>query len=166
MEEVLKTEEKSFGRKPIEWKGHEYSHFEKGSDWYWALGLVSVAAAVTAIIFKDVLFAIFILIAGFVLAIFASRKPNEVSFALTQRGIRIDDKLYPYQNLKSFGIEEISPNHIPRLILASKHALTLDIIIPLEHVDANEVHDFLLNFLEEDDHTEPLVHRVMEWLGF
>lgn len=166
MEEVLKTEEKNFGKKPIEWTGHEYSHFEKGSDWYWALGLVAVAGAVTAIIFDDILFAILILIAGFVLAIFASRKPNEVTFALTQRGVRIDDTLYPYKTLKSFGIEELTPQHIPRLIFASKKIFALDIIIPLEHVDANEVHDFLMHFLEEDEHFEPLTHKVMEWLGF
>jgi|SRR3989339_1605670 len=153
-------------KKPIEWKGHEYTHFEKGSDWYWSLGLVAVAGSVAALIFKNVLFAIFILIAAFVLAIFASRKPNEVSFAISQRGLRIDDVLYPFQSLKSFGIEELTPKHIPRLIFKSKKIFALDIIIPLEHVHANEVHDFLINFLPEDEHYEPLVHKVMEWLGF
>ncbi|KKS83436.1 MAG: hypothetical protein UV60_C0041G0011 [Parcubacteria group bacterium GW2011_GWA2_43_11] len=44
-------------KKPIEWTDHEYKHFEKGSEWYWALGLVSVAGAVAALIFNNVLFA-------------------------------------------------------------------------------------------------------------
>lgn len=153
-------------KKPIEWKGHEYTHFEKGSDWYWALGLMAVAGAVAALIFQNVLFALFILIAAFVLALLASRKPNEVSFAISQRGIRIDTTLYPFQTLKSFGIEELTPEHTPRLIFRSKKLFAMDIIIPLEHVHANEVHDFLINFLEEDDHSEPLIHKVMEWLGF
>jgi len=153
-------------KKPIEWTDHEYKHFEKGSEWYWALGLVSVAGAVAALIFNNVLFALFILIAAFVLAIFASRKPNEVTFEISQRGIRIDDVLYPFQSLKSFGIEELTPKHIPRLIFKSKKLFALDIIIPLEKVHANEVHDFLIHFLPEDDHHEPLVHKVMEWLGF
>lgn len=153
-------------RTPIIWKAHEYVHTEKGSDWYWALGLIAVAGAVAALMFNNVLFAIFILAASFALAIMAAKRPEHISFAVTQRGVRIDETLYPYQTLESFGIEEITPNHIPKLILKSKKIFAPDIIIPIEEVDVDEVHDFLRDFLPEEDHEEPLVHRVMEWLGF
>ena len=158
--------ENAFARKPIVWKDHEYTHTEKNSDWYCALGLITVAAAVTAIIFNNVLFAIFILVVAFVLAIFASRKPDEVTFSITQRGVKVNDKLYPFKAIKSFGIEEIHPNHPAKLIIEPVAILSTTVIIPLKNTEPDEIHDFLSTFLPEEDHTEPLTHKVMEWFGF
>jgi hypothetical protein len=166
MEENTNPENTTGAKQPITWRSYEYLHFEKNAEWYWALGLITVSGAITALIFKDVLFAIFILIAGFVLAIFASRKPEEVEFSITQRGVKINEKLYPYKSLKSFGIDELTPKHTPQLILEQNHNLSPDIIIPLDKVDADKVHDFLSSFLPEEDHEEPLIHKIMEWLGF
>jgi hypothetical protein len=156
----------STARKPIDWEGHEYLHIEKNQDWFWALGLIAVAGAVGALLFNNVLFAIFILIAAFVVSLLANRKPNLVRFSLTQRGVRIDDTLYPFGNLKSFAIAERSPNHTPKLILEPHATFSMHIIIPLENVDVDHIHDFLLDFLPEDDHIEPFSHHVMEWFGF
>lgn len=153
------------GRTPLEWEAHEYLHTEKGHDWYWALGLIAVAGAVASLLFSNVLFAVLILISAFVLAIFASRKPNAVRFAVTQRGVRIDDTLYPYQTLTSFSIDDSHP-HTPKLILESKKIFVPKMTIPLEGVHPDEVHDFLVSVLPEGDHAEPLTHRVMEYLGF
>ena len=33
----------------FEWEGREYDHNPKSTDWYWALGIIAVAAAVAAI---------------------------------------------------------------------------------------------------------------------
>lgn len=166
MEELLRGEEKTKYKAPLTWRALEHPHVEKNIEWFWALGLIGVAGAVATLMFGNVLFALFILVAVFVLALFASRKPEEVEFSLTQRGVRIDNNLYPYQALESFGIDEITPNHLPKLILEQKKTLALDIVIPLENVDPNEVHDYLFTFLPEEDHEEPLSHRIMEWLGF
>jgi hypothetical protein len=153
-------------RAPITWRAHEYVHTEKNSDWYWALGLIVVAGALFALLKNNVMFAILILIAGFVLALFATMKPKHIEFAVTQRGVRIDKELLPYSSLESFAVDELSPNHVPKLIIESKKLLAPHIVIPIEEVSPDDVHDFLLNYLPEDDHVEPLTNRVMEWLGF
>jgi hypothetical protein len=166
MEEMNSTETLKTARAPIVWHGHEYEHFEKNSEWFWALALIAITGAFTAIILNNVLFAIFILIISFVLALFAARKPQELEYAITQRGLRVNDHLYPFKSLDSFGIDEMSPNHIPKLIIKQKNTFSQEIIIPLEDVEADEVHDFLIRFLPEEDLEEPLTHKVMEWLGF
>lgn len=158
--------QKSTIREPITWEGKEYIHFDKTSEWFWSLGLIAVAGAVTSLVFKNLLFAIFILIAAFVLAIFAARRPEDVTFTITQRGVLINTKLYPFQSLSSFSIEEIGPNHIPKLILEAKSIFVPNIIIPLDDVDIDHVHDFIFTYLPEGDHEEPLSHKIMEWLGF
>jgi len=153
-------------RAPIQWKAHEYVHTEKTSEWYWAVGLIAVAGSVGALLFNNVLFAIFILVAAFVLALLATQKPKHIEFAVTQRGIRIDTTLYPYSTLESFAIDESASNNTPKLILESRKIFAPNLIIPIEDVDPDDVHDFIANFLPEEDHYEPLTHRVMEWLGF
>ena len=152
-------------RTPITWEADEHVHVEKTPDWYWALGLVAVAGSVAALMYNNVLFAAFILLAAFVLAIQAARRPNVIRFAVTQRGVRIDDTLYPYNTIESFSIDELSPNHTPKLILNPQGLFSSIIVIPIIGVDADDVHDFLAPLVDEDEHTEPLSHRVMEWLG-
>jgi hypothetical protein len=63
-------------------------------------------------------------------------------------------------------VEELSENHTPKLLLEAKSVITPLITIPIVDVDPDHVHDYLLDFLPEEDHMEPLSHRVMEWLGF
>jgi hypothetical protein len=165
-DESSNTSHTSTARQPIEWTAPEYTHTEKSQDWYWILGLLAVAASVGAMLFNNVLFALLILIGSFVLALFAGRKPNMVHFTLMQRGIRIDETLYPFSNLESFSIAQLTPNHTPKLILEPRAKLAMHIYIPLIDVDVDHVHDFLLDFLPEENHEEPLIHHVMEWLGF
>jgi hypothetical protein len=153
-------------RQPLKWKALEYVHAEKTPDWYWALGLIAVAGSIAALLFNNVLFAVLILFGAFVLALLASRHPEEISFALTQRGIRVNDTLYPYQTLDSFNVDELSKDHTPKLIVEAKSFFTPTLVIPLIGIDADRVHDFLLDFLPEEEHVEPLSHKIMEWLGF
>jgi hypothetical protein len=155
-------------RQPIAWETDEYRHFEKSRDWYWALGLIAVAGAVGSLLFNNILLAVFILIAAFVLAIFAARKPERVTFKITQRGVRVNEKLYPYQNMEAFCIEEqdLNDTDYDKLIFEFKSHFIPDMVIPLEGIDSDEIHDFLLDYLPEEDIYESPVHRFMEALGF
>src|SRR3989344_4172426 len=60
----------------LRWSAYEHEHVERGSDWYWALGIVAVSAALTSILFDDFLFAVLILLAAVVLVLL-SRTPPE-----------------------------------------------------------------------------------------
>ena len=127
-------------KKPgISWKALEYEHKEKHPDWFWSLGVIVLAGAVTAIIFGNILFAILLVVGAFTLALYASRKPEHIHVTLSDRGVIINKRLYPYLTLDSFWVEDVSPD---------------------------EVRDFLLNHLPEEEHEEPLAHRIMERLGF
>jgi len=70
----------------IRWQGYEYDHQEKTSDWFWVLGIVALSSAATAIIFKNILFALLILIGAFTVALFAAKKPNLTHFEINRRG--------------------------------------------------------------------------------
>ena len=166
MEAAELSGDRKFAQAPLEWSAHEYEHIEKTTEWYWALGLVAVAGAIAALLANNVLFALLILIGAFVLALLASRPPRIVHFSISQRGVRIDDDLHPYNSLKSFAVHEISSDHVPKLIIETSRMIAPHLVIPLEGVHADDVHKYLARFIPEEDHVEPLSHRIMEWLGF
>ena len=149
----------------IDWEEFEYEFFEKGPDWFWALGIISISIAVTAIILNNILFAILILIGSLTLGIYAVRKPELVHYEVNQRGIVIDDRLYPYGSLDSFWVEHGVKK--PKLLVVSKKILMPHIIIPLSpEVDTDLLRDYLLDHVDEEERREPISSRIMEYLGF
>ncbi len=96
----------------IRWQGYEYTHHKKSSDWFWVLGIVALSSAVVAIVFANILFALFILIGAFTLALFATKNPHLIHFEINKRGVAIDNTLYPFTTLESFWIDEDEHGHL------------------------------------------------------
>ncbi len=148
----------------VVWEAPEHHHVEKNSDWYWILGIVAVAGAVLSLLFNNVLFAFFILIAAFTAALHAERKPRTMHFAISQRGIVANDKLYPFSSLDSFWIED--HEHHPEILIKSSHFFMPYIILPIGNNDPDDIHSVLAQFLPEVEHHETALHKALEYFGF
>lgn len=146
------------------WQAPEYNHRPKTADWYWAVGIIALSAAVTAIIFDNVLFAILIIIGAFALSLHAAKKPEIMDIEINDRGLRMSRYYFPFSNLESFWVEE--EHGMPRIIFKSKRILMPHIVIPLDGIDGNELRLFLKNHLPEEEQTEPLFELILEYLGF
>ncbi len=70
---------------PFIWETHEYMFQEKTSDWYWGVGIVILSIAVITIIFGNLMFALLILLGGFALTLFASKRPEVVRFEISKK---------------------------------------------------------------------------------
>ena len=149
----------------ITWEAPEHHHTEKGSDWYWALGIVVISGAVTMIIFGNVLFGIVILLAGLVTALVSSRQPRLITYAVTLRGVRVGNTLYPYSTLKCFFLNEEYHHHV-QLLIHSHHAFTPLIIIPVPDDAVEEIEYMLETRLPEEHLEESLGQHILEFLGF
>lgn len=150
---------------PIRWEAEEHQHIDKGSDWYWALGIISVVGAVVAIIFGNILFAIVILLSAVLMAVVSLRGPAVVEFAVTARGIRVDDELHPYSTLASFYIDEEDPRG-PILLVRTQHTFRPLLVVPLPPEIVEEIDDVLAERLPEEHLEESLAHRLLEFFGF
>jgi hypothetical protein len=150
----------------IAWQSHEYEYVEKNADWYWAMGIVVVAVAVVSFMVGNILFGIVILLGGFSLAIHAARKPALQNFEINQKGVMVDNILYPYVTLDSFWVDDLSSPH-PKIILKSGKFLMPQIILPYPaNEDPEEVRDYISYYLPEEEMYEPITHKLMEYLGF
>jgi hypothetical protein len=149
----------------ITWEAPEHHHVEKGNDWFFALIIIVVALVVVAILFDNLLFALLLGVSGLALLIAAAKKPNIIPFAVTMRGVKIDDRIYPYSTLESFRIEEEDPKG-PQLLLKSEKLMMPLIVMPIppEHID--DIDDILKQNLIEEDLEEPFFAKLLELFGF
>src|SRR5688572_19736811 len=89
---------------PLRWEGFEYHYQEKSSDWFWAVGIISLSIAVVAILVKNILFAILIIVGAFTLCLHAARKPHRIDFEINEHGITAGKIHYPYASLHAFWV--------------------------------------------------------------
>ena len=149
----------------IEWDAHEYEHKERSSDWFWAVGIITVSVSVVSVILGNIIFGILILISAFALSLFANRPPSTLHVVVDEKGVARGKIRYPYSTLESFWIDTEHPHK--KIIMRSEKTFMPLIIVPLgENVDVEELHENLSHFLTEEFHSLPFVEKILEYLGF
>src|SRR3989344_5822032 len=93
-------------KQTISWSEREYKHREKSSDWFWGVGIIAVVIIAAAVFSANYLLALLVALGAFNVALFGSRHPQIFEFELNQKGVRVNNKLYRYANLKSFWVRE------------------------------------------------------------
>ncbi len=148
----------------ITWETPEHVDYIRGNDWYWAVAIITLTVAVLAFIFDNPIFAIFVIVAAIALVIKVSREPDTLRCEINDRGVVVNDILYPFISIESFWVDVL--HHTPKLVLKSHRAMMPYIIIPLLNIDPEDVRAVLLTYVAEVEHPEPLLHKILDWLGF
>src|SRR3989344_1441261 len=147
----------------LRWSAYGHEHTPRGADWFWALGIFAVCAALTSILLNNVLFAVLILLAATTLAMIA-RTPQELSeIEISEKGIRAGDTLHRYNEIISFWVEDEHGN--PVLLVDTTKFMSPNLIIPLEDIDPKLVRAYLLEHSKEVHMKEPVGHKILEFFG-
>ncbi len=149
----------------VAWEALEHMHGPKGADWFWVLGIVTLAVSVAAIVLGNALFGILILIAGGVVGLSATRPAKVIPYEVTTRGVREGSFVYPYNTLETFYIDEQNPVG-PQLLIRSKKLFMPLLILPLPPDYVDEVEALIASRLPEEHLEEPLSNKVLEFFGF
>jgi hypothetical protein len=149
----------------ITWEAPEYVYNEKRADWYVVLVIIFGSLVVASVLFNNVLFALLVGVAGGALAVSAARKPRVISFAVSVRGVMIDDQLFPYSTLKAYHVDE-DHEHGPKLLVLSKRRFTPIFVIPIPKEYIDDIEEIMVGKLEEKLLQEPLMFKVLEKFGF
>jgi hypothetical protein len=149
----------------VTWEAPEYVYTEKKADWYLILAIIFGSLIVASVLLNNVLFALLVGVAGGALAVSAARKPRVVPFAVSVRGIRVDEELYPYSTLRAYHVDE-DHQYGPQLLVLSKRRFTPIIVIPLPEEYIDDIEDIMGSRLEEKLLEEPLMFKVLEKFGF
>jgi len=151
--------------KSITWEAPEHHHVEKSPEWFAVVGIITVAATAAAWMIGNVLLAALLLLAGIVTALATMRTPETIPFAVTTRGVRVDERLYPYSSLESYCIDEEDPKG-PQLIVKGNRLIMPLIILPLPEDEVDDIEDLIASKLPEEHLEEPLFSKIMEAFGF
>ena len=151
--------------KSITWEAPEHHHVEKSPEWFAVVGILTLAATAGAFMVGNLLFAVLLLLMGLVASLATLRTPEIIPYAVTARGVRVDDRLYPYTTLESYYIEEDDPKG-PQLLIKGERLIMPLIVIPLPEEEVDEVEDLISQKLPEEHLEESFFAKLMEFLGF
>lgn len=148
----------------FEWDAHEYEFDDKPSEWYWALAIISVGAIITSILFQNYLLAVVFVAAAFAIGIQAAKEPHEHHFTITHEGLHIDHRFYPFDLMHSFSVIEYLDEAEPLVLSIKTHSLLVPhLMIPLVDINPDAVYALFFAYVEEGDHPETLVDRIVEF---
>ena len=151
----------------VEWEGREYEHSPKSADWYWVLGIVTVASAISAVLFGNYLLSILIIIAAATISLHVAKQPPVHRFRLVDTGLMIGDDLHPYERMLSFSVlEDVEGVLPPMLSIKTESWHSPHLVIPLEGVDADLLYAHFLQHVNEQEHRHTFADLVAAWLGF
>lgn len=148
----------------INWKAPTHVYTEKTNDWYWSVGIITLAIAAVCFIFGQIIVGIFVIMAAVTLVLHASQPPKTVYHEVNDRGVVVGDTLYPFLSLESFCIPH--DERTPKLLIKSRKAFMPLIVILIDEVDPEEVREIMLKYIAETEHHQQFLHHVLEGLGF
>ena len=164
MEIIERSDEK------LIWSALEYEEKERSADWFWALGIIVATSSITAIIFENYFFATLLALSGILLGFFAIKKPDTVTYKLNRQGLTIRNRLYPYQNIKSFWVQtgvRGETNLKPILFIHSERVFMPILSIPIDETIAEDIHSIMLSQnIAEVEMNEHASEKIMEALLF
>lgn len=150
----------------IKWSLPEYAHKERGNDWFWSIGLITIIACGIAIWFHNYVFAIFLLISGCCLIMFTMRHPQDVTYIIETKGLTMGKDLHEWKSIKSFNIKNNDKDIFAKLLIeTSKHFLPI-YTIPLPKEKVDEVKETLFKVTTRSEINESQSMLFMEKLGF
>jgi hypothetical protein len=140
----------------LTWTAPEYVRRPKSVRWYAiAAALLSIMVAYALFTESPIMAITFILI-GFTGYLVFEKEPADLSFAITQEGIRADREFYEFENIHSFSIVRQNDG-TSSISLHTDADIVPYVRIPLGGQDAEVFRDILSDYLEEKKHPVRLV---------
>ncbi|KKW41550.1 MAG: hypothetical protein UY92_C0016G0005 [Candidatus Magasanikbacteria bacterium GW2011_GWA2_56_11] len=148
-----------------EWEVAEYERHERGTRWYVIMTLLGGLLVGYAIFTGNFLFALVIVLFAIIIFLQSHQDPHIVEFKITDLGIIISSRFYPYSELADFYLI-YNPPAVKMLFIEPESSLRPRIRVPLLNLDPNEIRFTLRQYLSEnlEKEEEPFSDKVArEW---
>jgi hypothetical protein len=103
----------------VRWQSAEYLHQDQTPLWYGILAVVTVVLmALAYLLIRSLTFTLLIPVMAATLVIYTRRPPAVIDYTLSRKGLYINDKLYPYEQFRSFSV--VSHNGAHSVVLVPR----------------------------------------------
>jgi len=149
----------------ITWTSAEFHIHEKTIAWYLTLAVVTIAvAAVLFLLMGGIVTPGVIIICGIILGFYGSHRPEQLEYAMNNKGIRVGTKQYRYDDFQLFVVTPNSPAHEVTLIPVKRFMPPLSVryVPDLEE----KVLNMLSDHLPLEERRTDLVDSIMQRIRF
>lgn len=149
----------------LRWQAPEYEKSKNPREQVIMGGIISVGFFAGALYIENYLLSLIVFLTYAIFCIYTYRDPKLVEFVITEKGVKANDRIYYFEELKSFCIF-FEPPFQRTLSLESRRVLMPYIRMPIENVDPIELKNALMMHLPEKYHKESLIDMISTRLGF
>lgn len=132
-----------------QWPVMEFTKYDRNRLWYAVMIPAALLLVAYGMISNNFLFSLIIILAGIILFLHEHQEPMTVNFAITELGIAIGNRFYPYDELTAFFIV-YQPPEVQTLFFETKNILRPRIRVPLDDRNPVDIRHTLQAFLPED----------------
>jgi len=131
------------------WEFPEFEKHKRSLGWYLSAIIIGGALLVYSVVTFNILFALIIILFIFISFLHSYQEPPVIKFEITEDGIRLGRKFFPYKELSKFWIV-YDPPKVKNLYLDFKSFIKPTLSVPLLDQNPISIRKFLLENLEED----------------
>jgi hypothetical protein len=157
--EVLPEPEIAFS-----WQASEYVHHHKGTAWYGGLfAIIAVLIGVAAWLHSWLEIGVFIAMCG-VIVVYARKPPRTLLYELSENGIQIDRKAYPFSEFRSFAVMRDDEWH--SIDLEPTRRLSPRVVLLFDPEDFEVIVGHLEMHLPREDRDWDIIETITRYLRF
>jgi len=119
---------------PVTWTAQEYVHLDKSPIWFVLFAIVVLGfIAIDFFLLKSWTFSALVIVMAVAVIIYTRRPPRTLTYGLSARqGLYVGEKLYHFDEFKSFGIIKDGEHHSIMLIPAKRFSPGVSVYFPEE----------------------------------
>ncbi len=150
----------------IVWHVLTHEHKEHSTDWYWAVGLVTLVGAALSIYFGNLLLAMILVIGAGSIMTLKIRGPREHQVKVDGKGLTLDGTVYPWKSVHSFWINLDESRGGPCIYITTTSLLMPRITVPLDSAEhGGQVREYMKRYTLEEEQWPHFGERLAEIVG-
>lgn len=149
----------------LSWTASEFVAHQKDSAWYgYAVAAGIGVAAVVFLFTRDVFSTAMVIIAAGIFIAAAARPPRVLSYSLSNKGVTIANKFYPYEKFKAFSV--INEGAFHSITLDPLERFMPSLTVYYDPADEKKIADVLNIHLPYQERQQAPVDRLMRKIRF
>lgn len=148
-----------------QWSASEFISHDKSPQWYMFLAGASLALSIVIfIITRQAISVAVVIVMTALFAVYGSAKPRTINYELTNKGIAVGEKFYPFSTVKSFSV--INEGGMPyiQLLLQKRLSVPLTIYTAPEQIDT--IATMLSDFVPYDQKKRDIADKFSSKIRF
>jgi hypothetical protein len=150
----------------VEWTASEFVDHQKTIKWFLGLGLFTIVLGVFVFLAtnRDWFGPVIIAMLAIIFGVGAARKPRELAFVISAKGVQIGERLFAYEDLKSFSL--MDEGSIEKIVLTPSKRWQPLLNLYFDPVDGDKIMDTLGGYLPYEERLPGLTDKFLHKIRF